>query len=277
MPELPELAVVRDVLQKRIVGKTISRVELIQPAAAIVVRDLTGHGLIETLTGATIENVTRRGKFLVMDFTAPVSAKLVLNPKLTGRLQLATAKDKRYKKTALVLSFPEDIELRYYDDKTMGQLYLVDDVQRVPDFALMGPEPFEISRAQFRERLRPYRGEIKGILTRGEFLAGIGNAYADEILWNARLHPYRKRTQLTAQEIDRLYDAIQDTLREAIEIVRAEMGENIHLKPRDFFAVHMKTGQPCPRCGAAISAITANQRITNFCRTCQPGGLIRGM
>lgn len=276
MPELPELAVVRDVLERRLVGKPITRVELVQPAA-IVVRDLTGHGLIQTLTGATLASVVRRGKFLVLAFAAPVSAKLVLNPKLTGRLQLATVQDRRHKKTALVLSFPGDAELRYYDDKTMGQLYLVDEVQRVPDFASMGPEPFAITREQFRERLRPYRGEIKGILTRGEFLAGIGNAYADEILWNARLHPYRKRTQLTLPEIDRLYDAIQETLRASIEIVRAEMGENIHLKPRDFFAVHMKTGEPCPRCGTTISAVTANQRVTNFCRTCQPGGLIRGM
>lgn len=277
MPELPELAVVRDVLQKRLAGKTITRVELVQPAAAIIVRDLTGQGLVETLTGATLETVTRRGKFLMLDFAAPVSAKLVLNPKLTGRLQLATSRHKRHKKTALVVAFPEDIELRYHDDKTMGHLYLVEDVRHVPDFASMGPEPLEISREQFRERLRPYRGEIKGILTRGEFLAGIGNAYADEILWNARLHPYRKRTQLTAPEIDRLYDAVQDTLRESIELVRAEMGENIHLEPREFFAVHMKTGEHCPRCGATISAITANQRVTNFCRACQPGGLIKGM
>lgn len=277
MPELPELAVVRDVLQRRLVGKTITRVELVQPAAAIVVRDLTGHGFVETLTGATLDNVTRRGKFLVTDFDAPISAKLVLNPKLTGRLQLATVGAKRHKKTALVLSFPDNTELRYYDDKTMGQLYLVADLASVPDFATMGPEPFDISREQFRARLRAYRGEIKGILTRGEFLAGIGNAYADEILWNARLHPFRKRTQLTAPEIDRLYDAIQTTLRDSIELVRTEMGDKIDLKPRDFFAVHMKTAEPCPRCGAAISAITANQRITNFCRSCQPGGLIKGM
>jgi formamidopyrimidine-DNA glycosylase len=106
---------------------------------------------------------------------------------------------------------------------------------------------------------------------------GIGNAYADEILWAARLHPYRKRTQLTPEEIERLYAAIRTTLLEALEKVRAEMGEAIHLEPREFMAVHMKTGRPCPRCGSPISLVDANQRITNFCRTCQPGGLIRGM
>ena len=96
-------------------------------------------------------------------------------------------------------------------------------------------------------------------------------------MWAARLHPYRRRTQLTPEEIDRLYDAMRATLLDAIEKVRAEMGENIHLKPRDFLAIHMKTGQPCPRCGTPISLVGANQRITNFCRTCQPGGLIKGI
>ena len=122
--------------------------------------------------------------------------------------------------------------------------------------------------------MRSYRGEIKGILVRGEFIAGIGNAYADEILWAACLHPYRKRTQLTGEEIERLYQAMQSTLREATDKVRVEMGEAIHREPREFMAVHMKTGEPCPRCGTPISLIGANQRITNFCRTCQPGGLI---
>ena len=115
------------------------------------------------------------------------------------------------------------------------------------------------------------------MLTRGEFIAGIGNAYADEILWSARLHPYRKRTQLTTAEVERLYHAMRNTLSAAVKKVREEMGENIHLKPRDFLAVHMKTGEPCPRCGTRISLVGANQRITNFCRTCQPGGLIKGM
>ncbi len=273
MPELPELEVVREVLQARVVGKKIARVELLQPAAAIVVRDFTGRGFVETLTHATFTAITRRGKFLVFAFD--ISPKLVLNPKLTGRLQRATARDKRHKKTAVVFTLADETELRYFDDKTMGQLYLTDALERVPDFAQLGPEPFDISREQFRERLRPYRGEIKGILTRGEFLAGIGNAYADEILWHAKLHPFRKRTQLTAEETNRLYDALQTTLREAIALVRAEMSETIQREPRNFLKVHLRTGEACPRCGTTISEIRAQQRITNFCRACQPGGLIR--
>jgi formamidopyrimidine-DNA glycosylase len=159
----------------------------------------------------------------------------------------------------------------------MGQLYLSRDLNTIPDFARMGPEPLDISLEEFKARLKPFLGEIKGVLTRGDFVAGIGNAYADEILWEAKLYPYIKRSKLTPEEIERLYSAMRTTLLNSIEKVREEMGENIHLKPREFMAVHMKTGQPCPRCGTPISLVGANQRITNFCRTCQPGGLTKGM
>jgi formamidopyrimidine-DNA glycosylase len=278
MPELPELEVVREVLQRRAVGQTIAQAEVIPPGGPVVVRDLTHQGFESLLNGTTITAVVRRGKFLVFSLrTVPLPLFLAVNPKLSGRLQLSAPEGKRLPKTQVVFTFADGGQLRYSDQKQMGQLYLTRDLQLVPDYAGLGPEPFDVTLEEFRGRLRPYRGEIKGVLTRGEFVAGIGNAYADEILWAACLHPYRKRTQLTDEEIVRLYEAMQSTLREAVEKVREEMGEDIHLKPRDFLAVHMKTGEPCPRCGTRISLVGANQRITNFCRTCQPGGLTKGM
>jgi formamidopyrimidine-DNA glycosylase len=275
MPELPELEVVKEVLQRRVVGRSIEAVRIDPKGGPLVIRDLTHRGFEQTLIGASIKAVTRRGKFLLFSIDPPVY--LVLNPKLTGRLQLAVPDQKCMPKTHIVFSLSGGDELRYVDQKTMGQVYLTDDLNQVNDYPGRGPEPFDIILDQFRERLKPFRGEIKGVLTRGEFIAGIGNAYADEILWAAKVHPYRKRTQLSGEEIDRLYQAIQSTLREAIDKVRSEMGDNIHLKPREFMAVHMKTGEPCPRCGTSISLVGANQRITNFCRNCQPGGLIKGM
>jgi formamidopyrimidine-DNA glycosylase len=278
MPELPELEVVCEVLQRRAVGRTLAAVEVLPPGGPIVVRDLTAAGFEKTLSGAVIAAVARRGKFLVFTLQAgSTSVFLAVNPKLSGRLQLAEPSGKRLPRTHVLFSFAEGGQLRYVDQKQMGQIYLTRDLGIVPGYAGMGPEPFEVTLEQFRERLKPYRGEIKGVLTRGEFVAGIGNAYADEILWTARLHPFRKRTQLTAEEVERLYAAMQSTLREAVEKVRVEMGEYIERKPRDFLSVHMKAGEPCPRCGTPISLVGANQRITNFCRTCQPGGLIKGM
>ncbi len=283
MPELPELEVVREVLKRRIIGYTIDSVEVVPAGAAIVVRDLTHAGFSQVLTGATITAITRRGKFLVFAlelawaFDSGRSAYLVINPKLTGRLQLAHQGEKRYAKTHVVFFLPGGDELRYVDQKRMGQLYLTNDLSLVPEYSGMGPEPFDLSLDEFRDRLRSFRGEIKGILTRGELVAGIGNAYADEILWAARIYPFRKKTTLTKEEVEQLYRSMQSVLRAATDQVRVEMGENIYLKPRDFLAVHLKTDEPCPRCGTPISLVGANQRITNFCRKCQPGSLIRGM
>jgi formamidopyrimidine-DNA glycosylase len=276
MPEFPELEVVREVLQRRILGQSLTEVQILPPGGIIVVRDLTAQGFAAGLTGRTFGGIARRGKFLVFSFDRP-DLFLAVNPKLTGRLQLAAPADKRLPKTHVLLSLSGGGQLRYYDQKQMGQLYLTHALADVPEYAGLGPEPFEITADQFQMRLKKFSGEIKGILTRGECIAGIGNAYADEILWAARIHPYRKRTTLTPEEIERLYTGMRETLAQAVEKVRQEMGENIHLKPRDFLAVHMKTGQPCPRCGTPISLVGANQRITNFCRTCQPGGLIQGM
>jgi formamidopyrimidine-DNA glycosylase len=283
MPELPELEVVREVLERRIIGAAVIGVEISPSGGPIVVRDLTFNGFAQTLNGTVFTDILRRGKFLVFSLSRPGASvldaplRLVVNPKLTGRLHLAQPEDRRHPKTALSLALSTGEELRYVDQKTMGQVYLTTDTTRISDYLEMGPEPLAITLEDFKERLRRHRGELKGILTRGDFVAGIGNAYADEILWAARLHPFRKRTELSPGETERLYNAMRATLMEAIEQVRAEMGDAIQLKPRDFLAVHLKNGAPCPRCGTPISVIGANQRITNFCRQCQPGGTLAGM
>lgn len=278
MPELPELEVVCEVLNRRVLDLPISHVVVLPPGGPVVVRDLTTLGFSAQFIGKSFTRIFRRGKYLVFTLSpSPEPLFFVVNPKLTGRLQLTESTAKRMPKTHVIFSLPQGLELRYVDFKRMGQLYLTHQLDSVPEFSAMGTEALEISLEDFKNRLHHFHGEIKGALTRGAFLAGIGNAYADEILWAARLYPYRRISQLSPGEVERLYTAIHETLSAAIEIIRKEMGENIHLKPREFMAVHMKTGQPCPRCGTTISLVGANQRITNFCRTCQPGGLTRGI
>ena len=278
MPELPELEVICEVLQRRVAGQAITDVKIIPPGGPIVVRDLTLKGFEKTLVGATIQGVARRGKFLIFSLQADGPPLfLVMNPKLTGRLQLADPTERRRMKTHVVFGLTSGRQMRYIDQKRMGQLYLAHDLEVIPSYADTGPEPLEISLLVFRKRLKPFSGEIKEVLTRGGVVGGIGNAYADEILWEARLNPYRKCTQLSPVEVEALYLAMRVTLLGAIDEVRVEMQEAIDREPRDFMAVHMKTGNPCPRCGTPISVVGADQRITNFCRTCQPGGLIKGM
>lgn len=277
MPELPELEVVREALTRRIAGRRVEKVAIAGRGGPIVIRDLTGLGFADTIAGKTIISIDRRGKYLLFALDdAPLW--LIANPKLTGRFQLCPPKEKKAGPVHVVFHFAQpNEELRYIDQKRMGQLYLTRAPDEVPTFSQMGPDALDIDRDEFKARLRSFRGEIKGVLTRGSFIAGIGNAYADEILWQARIHPFRKRTSLSPEEIDTLFDAVRATLLESIDQVRLAMKDVIHLKPREFFAVHMRGGEACPRCGTTISLVGANQRITNFCRECQPGGLIRGM
>ena len=133
----------------------------------------------------------------------------------------------------------------------------------------------EFSFEEFEQRLRPFRGEIKGVLTRGRVIAGIGNAYADEILFEAGVYPFRKRNALTTEELMCIYEKSREVARAAVIVLRERMGETMHTNVRDFLKVHNKGGEPCPNCGNAISQITANKRITSYCRRCQPGMLIR--
>ena len=106
-------------------------------------------------------------------------------------------------------------------------------------------------------------------------MSGIGNAYSDEVLFAARLSPFRKARTLKPDEVAELHHQCRQGLEEAIEVLRERMAEEIHHKIRDFLKVHRKGGQPCPACGSNITEITANQRITSYCRHCQPGMLIR--
>ena len=132
-----------------------------------------------------------------------------------------------------------------------------------------------LSLEEFRSRLTRFHGEIKGVLTRGAFISGIGNAYSDEILFAAGLSPFRKTRSLGDQELELLHEQCRAVVLEAMDVLRDRMGDDIHVKIRDFLKVHRKGGQPCPNCGGNITQINANQRITSYCRHCQPGMLIK--
>ena len=273
MPELPDLEVIKEFLQDHIVGQEIAEVEVVRP---IVVRNLAGGDFALRLTGQRIERVHRRGKFLILALDS--GDYLVINPMLAGRLHYAPRRERRLRKTFVVLHLADGMDLRYADARTMGKVYLTDDLAEVPGFADLGPEALDpdLTLDIFKERLRKYRGEIKGVLTRQSFVAGIGNAYADEICWRAGVYPFRKRPRLSDEEMARLYEAMHEVLNEAIATLRERVGADIHVEIRDFLKVHGRGGQPCPRCGTTISEIRARQRLTNFCRQCQPGSLIGG-
>ena len=144
----------------------------------------------------------------------------------------------------------------------MGRVYYVsgDQLDQVPQLNDMGPDVLDaVPVEEFRRRLSRFHGEIKAILTRGRVISGIGNAYADEILFRAKIYPFRKRKLLTEDEVGCLHQVSREVIEGAIPAVRDRIGERIHLKARDFLQVHNRGGEPCPRCGTAITQITANQ------------------
>ena len=135
----------------------------------------------------------------------------------------------------------------------------------------------DLTQTQFTEHLRPFTGGTKGILTRGKFIAGIGNACVDEVLFEAEVSPSSKRRALSADDVRQVYEATPKALTEAREVVREHMLPHINKKVRGFLKVHRKGGEPCFICANTIGEVTANQRITNYCRHCQLGSMIKGV
>ncbi len=171
MPELPDLEVIREYLSPRLAGVDIASVEVRRP---LVVRNLLGGEVADHLVGCRFAAVNRRGKFLLLELESGMT--LVINPMLAGRIRYGEPLPRPRTRDALVLRLSDGHELRYFDSVDMGKVYLARDLDQVPAFAGQGPEATEpaLTLDAFRERLRPHRGEIKGVLTNQSFVAGIG-------------------------------------------------------------------------------------------------------
>ena len=290
MPELPDLAVVTDALHAALAGRSIERAEAPAPLA---VRGTPAE--LQALVGQRLGRVRRRGKFVVFELER---TRIAINAMLTGRLQLAAPEDKRPPNTAVVLAFgsrargPRDAaawtaraawlpahdapaEVRYRDPSQMGKVYLLPaDVSRpVVGFedADQGPDADDpaLTLEVWRERIRKHPGELKSLLRNQAFVAGIGNAYSDEILHAAKLSPFRKRSSLAPEEIDALHGATRATLAEAVDILRERVPPTFEKQVRDFLKVHRRGGEPCPRCGTRISEVSSRSEATSWCRGCQ--------
>jgi formamidopyrimidine-DNA glycosylase len=226
--------------------------------------------------GREFISISRSGKFLILSLTG--DRTLVINPKLTGGIQYVPQNQRVYKRTCVRLTLANGDDLRYVDDRQMGQFYYVPDdlVETVPGLTDQGPDVLDdFTFDDFKANLKGFSGEIKGVLTRGRVIAGIGNAYADEILFDAMVYPFKRRKALSEDELRRIYQSSRSVIEHSIEQVRERMGDRIDHKVRDFLLVHNRGGEPCPRCGKKITELRANQRITSYCRSCQPGMLLK--
>ena len=280
MPEIPELQHVAQVLTDRLAGRPVSGVDIQKPIVIRLPREDFEAGLL----GARLRAVRRSGKFLL--FETDRDSVMAVNPMLNGRFQWIDGPDgarKVHARTCFTIRFEgvavdedEDSELgiRYIDERYLGKVYLVDaeDLDQIPVLSEQGPDALDpaLDRDAFLKRLKRHRGQVKNTLVNARFIAGIGNAYSDEILFQAGIHPFAKISGLDEPRRIRLYESIRETLDWASSLATEEIGNRIDRKPRDFLRVHRKGGQPCPRCNHPISEVSPNRRVTSFCRHCQP-------
>jgi formamidopyrimidine-DNA glycosylase len=268
MPEIPDLEAIRGFLEPRLSGLAIERVEVRYPWLVRSTEKL------DSLEGHTLGPVRRVGKFML--FAVDDGRELVVNPMLTGRFHWAEAKERKRPGTCVLFAFGDGHELRYSDQRRMGRWYLLpaDRVALdVPQWAELGPDAMAITEDEFLAGLKKHRGQAKNVLTNQQFMAGIGNAYSDEILWEARVHPHRRVATLDEAQRRDLYRAMRATFDWAMPILREEVAERLYQSNeewRDHLRVHRKGEQPCPRCGSTIKSQVQSGRETNYCLTCQP-------
>lgn len=268
MPEWPDLHVLRQRLSDKLAGRSTVSAEVYNP---LILRTVTP--LPQWLAGRSLAGVSHRGKFLTFHWDD--DSLIVVNPMLTGGFSLTAPGAKRTKDTAFTITFEDEIQLRYRDEKQMGKAYLLRGeapAQAVPGFGELGPDadPKTFDEADFIRRGRKRQYEVRNLLLDQAFLAGIGNAYADEILFEARLHPKRKLTSLSDAEWSDLARAVRTVIAAGVEAVQREMPPGLGVKVRTHMQVRGRENTPCPRCGTRIVLRSLGYLETNFCPGCQP-------
>jgi formamidopyrimidine-DNA glycosylase len=278
VPELPDLVHVEEELSRALAGKRVTAARTGDP---LVLRVMVPEPFPGVLLGRRLEEVRRRGHFL--RFGLEGGLVLVVNAMLVGRYKLlapASAPDKPREKTkkdpvsmGLALVFEDGTELQYVDDRRMGKVYVAKaaDEATIPVYGSLGVDPLSpaFTREAFGALVAKRRDQVRRFLMDKAAIASIGNAYADEILFAAHLHPKTFCNKLAAAEIDALFVAIPRVLADAVAEIRGR-AEPIDVKVRDFLAVRGRDGKPCLVCGTTIRAVRVGDGDACFCPTCQP-------
>jgi len=261
MPEWPELRVMQERIAEALVGKKVVAVRVGDP---VVLRAL--QPVDELLVGRTLRSVAHHGKYLVFAFDG---LEMTVNPMLAGIFSLQPVGTKTTKDTRMRLEFEGGTELRYRDDVRMGKVYLG---VEAPGLADIGPDAGTLgwSESAFATRAKAKRSEVRNLLQDQTFVSGIGNAYADEILWDARLHPKRRVGSLSAEEMSRFYGSLRSVVANGLTEVEAAMPPELGKKPREHLRVRGRAGTPCPRCGATIMRRRKGLDDVDLCPKCQP-------
>ena len=274
MPELPEVETIRRQLAPALEGQRLERLEVLDPRWA---EPAEPEALEDAVEGRTIERLGRRGKYLIVELEDEVY--LVMHLRMTGNLLLATeaTDDRPHLRVRFTLGSGE--RLLFVDVRRFGTGVVLLGADALEDYfaARLGVEPLspdftaEALRAQARGRKQP----VKAFLLSQERVAGVGNIYADEALFRARIHPLRPVGKLKRAQIEGLRDAVVESLEAGIDAKGATIDDFRHADGaegsfQDRFLVHLREGEPCVRCGTTIRKLRAAGRGTYVCEHCQP-------
>jgi formamidopyrimidine-DNA glycosylase len=263
MPELPDLLYILARLRERLLGRTVTSERVREP----VVLRFTVRGNLSLLLGRALADVFRKSHFLVFRFDG---LDLAVNPMLAGRFRLSEPGAADEGTLAFALGFG-DVELRYLDDKKMGKAYLIanEDWRAIPGLQTGGVDILspEFSRERFVSLLKRRRDQVRVFLLDKKALDSLGNAYADEVLFEAGIHPKTFCRSLSHDEGVRLHEAIVKVMQDAVAEV-AGRAEPIDVKVRDFLKVRRK--DVCPRCGSKLRTAGVKGMDSWFCPHCQP-------
>jgi formamidopyrimidine-DNA glycosylase len=273
MPELPEVeTVVRDLSAAQLIGQRITRVQVFWP------RSLATHTPLDfssRVQGQAIQGVARRAKFIILQLS---QGTLLIHLRMTGRLYFSDPQAPRHNHEHLLLDLSDRRQMRFQDARKFGRWYLY--AEQPEALHALGPEPLDRSfkALHFAQRLAQHQRQIKPLLLDQTFIAGLGNIYADEALFEAGIHPLRRAASLSTTEAQALFRAIRTVLKRGIANLGTTLGKSNYNyysvsgrigRNQDALRVFRRMGKPCPRCSQPIARIIVGQRSTHLCLTCQ--------
>ncbi|MFZ0886193.1 MAG: bifunctional DNA-formamidopyrimidine glycosylase/DNA-(apurinic or apyrimidinic site) lyase [Candidatus Acidiferrales bacterium] len=274
MPELPEVETVARGLREVLPGRRIVRVRLGKTDF------IDDPALLEQdLPGSTIARIRRLGKFLLLDLEPRKSpaeeSSLLIHLGMTGKISVCPPETPVPLHTHAFMTLDDGRELRYNDVRRFGRMALLANGAHERVLGDLGLEPLEVTEEEFRARIQSRSAHIKALLLDQRVLRGIGNIYADESLWRAKIHPRKLGAKLTQDELRRLHRAVQSILREAIRLRGSSVSDYVDLDGgrgefQQKHRAYQHDGKKCFRCGAIIRRIIVAGRSSHFCPRCQP-------
>jgi formamidopyrimidine-DNA glycosylase len=274
MPELPEVQIiVNDLINAGLIGKTITDAKVFWKKTIALP---SAEEFVQTISGQTISNIRRRAKYIIFDFQSGLH--LLVHLRMSGKLQLISPNTEPDKHEHVILHLSNKFDLRFHNTRKFGRMYLINN----PDLILgkLGPEPQAdtFTAEIFKKRIQSKNRQLKPLLLDQTFIAGLGNIYVDEALWEAKLHPRQIASRLSGKKLEALYHAIRFVLQKGIDNLGTTLGNgksNFYStgqrrgRNAEQLNVFHRTDQPCPRCNTSIVQIIVGQRSTHICPKCQ--------